>query len=137
MAVINDCTEALVISYTSCWDSLIPINWKCSKLRSVIKYKICSTKEVWDEELDHIEREFIEINGYPKWITNHWRIECKLVNEPNYQNIPTNIYGNILATTTHIYGLTYKDKKEKKLIESLKRHVKKFLSEDHLSQLRK
>ena len=65
------------------WDSFAPKNWKHSTLRSILTraYKICSTKELLDEELKRIEREFIEIDGYPKWIVNQLKEECKLVNE--------------------------------------------------------
>ena len=65
------------------WDSFAPKNWKRSTLRSILTraYKICSTKELLDEELKRIEREFIEIDGYPKWIVNQLKEECKLVNE--------------------------------------------------------
>ena len=54
------------------WDSFAPKNWKRSTLRSILTrpYKICSTKELLEEELKHIEREFIKINRYPEWIVN-------------------------------------------------------------------
>ena len=54
------------------WDSFAPKNWKRSTLRSILTrpYKICSTKELLDEELKRIEREFIKINRYPEWIVN-------------------------------------------------------------------
>ena len=49
------------------WNSYAPKNWKRSTLRSILgrAYKILSTKELLDKELKCIEREFIEINGYP------------------------------------------------------------------------
>ena len=54
------------------WDSFAHKNWKLSTLRSILTrlYKICSTKELLDEELKRIEREFIKINRYPEWIVN-------------------------------------------------------------------
>ena len=50
------------------WDSFAPKNWKLNIIWSVLTraYKICSTKELLDEEVDRIGREFMEINGYPK-----------------------------------------------------------------------
>ena len=59
------------------WDSCAPKNWKRSTLCLILAraYKVCSTKE-----LLHKEREFIEINRYPKWIVNQLKEECKLVN---------------------------------------------------------
>ena len=43
------------------WNSFAPKNWKRSTLRSILAraYKICSTKELFDEEFNRIEREFI------------------------------------------------------------------------------
>ena len=43
------------------WDSFAPKNWKRSTLRSILAraYKICSTKELLDEEFKRFEREFI------------------------------------------------------------------------------
>ena len=65
------------------WNSFAPKNWKRSTLRSISAraYKICSTKALLDEELKCIEREFIEINGYPKWTVTQLKEECKLVNQ--------------------------------------------------------
>ena len=65
------------------WNSFGPKNWKLSTLCSILARacKICSTKELLDEELKCIEREFIEINGYLEWIVTQLKEECKLVNE--------------------------------------------------------
>ena len=118
------------------WDSFAPKNWKLSTLRSILAraYKICSTKELLDEELKCIEREFIEINGYPKWIVNQLKEEWKLANEQYHRNIETNIDSNTVATTTHMLVLPYKGEKGEKLIKSLNKHVKKVLPENDISR---
>ena len=115
------------------WDSFAPKNWKRSTLRSILTraYKICSTKELLDEELKRIERVFIEINGHPKWIVNQLKEECKLVNEQYHRNIESNIDSN---TVTHMLVLPYKGKKGEKLIKSLNKHLKKVLPENNLSR---
>ena len=64
-----------------------------------------------DEELKLIEREFIEVNAYPKWIVNQLKEECKLVNGQYHRNIETNIDSNTVATTTHMIVLPYKGEK--------------------------
>ena len=89
------------------WDSFAPKNWESSTVHSILTraYNICSTKELLDEELKQIEREFIEINRYPKWIVNQLKEECKLVNEQYHQNIETNINSNTVTTTTHMLVL--------------------------------
>ena len=52
------------------WVSFARKNWKRATLCSISTRacKICSNKELSDEELKRIEREFIEIIGYTKWI---------------------------------------------------------------------
>ena len=110
------------------WNSFAPKNWKRSTLRSILAraYKICSTEELLDEELKCIERKFIEISGYPKWIVTQLKEECKLVNEQYHRNIGTKIDSNTVATTTHMLVLPYKGEKGEKLIKSLNKHVKKL-----------
>ena len=108
------------------WDSFAPKNWKNITLCSILTraYRICSSKELLHEELQHIEKEFIEINGYPKWIVNQLK-EYKLVNEQYHRNIETNIDNNTVTTTTPVLVLLYKGEKGDKLIKSLNKHVKK------------
>ena len=116
------------------WDSFAPKNWKRSTLRSILAraYKICSTKELLDEEPKRIEREFIEINGYPEWLVNQLKGECKLVNEQYYRNIETNIDNNTVTATTHMLVFPYEGEKGENLIKSLNKHVKKVLPENYL-----
>ena len=102
------------------WDSIAPKNLKRSTLCSILTRacKISSTKELLDEELKLIGREFIEINGYPKWILNQLKEECKLVNEQYHSNIETNIDNSTVTTTTHMLVLPYKGEKGEKMIKS-------------------
>ena len=116
------------------WDSFAPKNWKRNTLRSILAraYKICSTKELLDEEPKRIKREFIEINGYPEWLVNQLKGECKLVNEQYYRNIETNIDNNTVTATTHMLVFPYEGEKGENLIKSLNKHVKKVLPENYL-----
>ena len=72
-----------------------------------------------------IEREFIEINEYPKWIVNQLKEECKLVNEQYHQNIETNINNNTVTTATHLLVLPYKGEEGENLIKPLNKHINK------------
>ena len=110
------------------WDSFPPKNWKRSTLRSILTraYKICSTKESLDEELRRIKREFIEINGYPKWIVNEFKEECKLLNEQYDRNIQTDIDSNTVGTTTLCLFFLIKVKKEKNWSNHYTSMSKKF-----------
>ena len=118
------------------WDSFAPKNWKRSNLCSILTraYKICSTKELLDEELKHIDRTFTGIKEYPKWIVNQLKEECKPANEQYDRNIEIKFYNNTITTTTHMLVPPYKGEKGEKLIKSLNKHVKKVLPENHLSR---
>ena len=52
------------------WNSFAPRTWKRGTLWTILirAYKICSTKELLQNELKQIQQEFIKINGYPKWV---------------------------------------------------------------------
>ena len=47
------------------WNSFAPGTWRRCTLRTILiqAYKICSTKELLQNELKQIEEEFIKING--------------------------------------------------------------------------
>ena len=55
-------------------------------------YKICSTNEILQNKLKQIEKEFIKINGYLKWVFDQVNVECKH---------PRNIHYNINVTTNN------------------------------------
>ena len=52
------------------WNSFALRTWKHNTLRTILirAYKICSTKELSQNELKQNEEEFIKINRYPKWV---------------------------------------------------------------------
>ena len=52
------------------WNSFALRTWKHGTLRTILirAYKICSTKELLQNELKQNEEEFIKINRYPKWV---------------------------------------------------------------------
>lgn len=132
------------------WNSFAPKTWKRSTLRSILTraYKICSTNELLDKELKHIEKEFIEINEYPKWIINQLKEECKLLHEKNNNttHVVNNIHSNdnsdnntanninVENITTHMLVLPYKGDKGEKLMKSLNKHIKQVLPENHQSR---
>ena len=90
-------------------------------------YQIYFTKELLDEKLKPIEREYIEIKWTPKWIINQLKEKHKLVREQNYQKISTNIDSNTVTTTTHILALPSKCEKGEEGEEE-------DLTENHLSR---
>ena len=54
-------------------------------------YKISSTKELLQNELKQIEKEFIKINYYPKQVFHQVKEECRLSwNEDYEKNVTAN-----------------------------------------------
>ena len=52
------------------WNAFVPISWKRGTLKTLIEraYLICSTDELRNRELEHIEKVFYENNSYPKYV---------------------------------------------------------------------
>ena len=52
------------------WNAFAPISWKIGTLKTLIEraYLICSTDELRNRELKHIEKVFYENNCYPKYV---------------------------------------------------------------------
>ena len=85
------------------WNSFAPRTWKHGILGTILirDYKICSSKELLQNELIQIEEEFIKIkiNAYPKWVFDQVNEECKVPRNADYDNNVTVNNGNI--STTH------------------------------------
>ena len=64
------------------WNSFAPENWKKSTLKMLIKcaYTICSQEYLLETELQHLERVFIEINGYPSEVVRRIMQQVKRKN---------------------------------------------------------
>ena len=52
------------------WQSFAPDMWKKSTLKTLVMraFKVCSTKNLMKEEINHLEKVFKEKNGYPIWV---------------------------------------------------------------------
>ena len=52
------------------WESFAPNTWKRGTLRTLVlrAHAICSTKELLDQEINHLHHVFVTFNGYPKWV---------------------------------------------------------------------
>ena len=55
------------------WHSFAPKTWKTGTLKSLLErgILICSTKELLNEELKHLEKVFCEKNHFPKWVIHN------------------------------------------------------------------
>ena len=51
-------------------ESFAPNTWKRGTLRTLVlsAHVICSTKELLDQEINHLQHVFVTFNGYPKWV---------------------------------------------------------------------
>ena len=51
-------------------ESFAPNTWKRGTLRTLVlrAHAICSTKELLDQEINHLQHVFVTFNGYPKWV---------------------------------------------------------------------
>ena len=116
------------------WNSSVPRTWKHVTLPTILirAYKICSTEELLQNELKQIKEEFININGYPKWVFDQVNEECEAPRSAEHDNNVT--ANNESMSTTHRLILPYKDEQGQKIIKSLNNYVKRLLPENHTSQ---
>ena len=87
--------------------------------------------ENW-RRIEQIEEEFININGYPKWVFDQVNEECKAPRNADYGNNVT--ANNESISTTHRLILPYKGEQGQKIIKSLNNYVKRLLPQNHTAQ---
>ena len=116
------------------WNSFAPRTWKRGTLRTILiqAYKICSSKEILQNELKQIEEEFIKINGSPKWVLDQVNEECKVPRNADYDNnVAAN---NVNISTTNRLVLPYKGEQRQKVTKSVNNYVKRLLPQNHTVQ---
>ena len=116
------------------WNSFAPRTWKRGTLRTILirAYKICSIEELLQNELKQIEEEFINKNGYPKWVFDQVNEECKAPRNAGYdKNVTAN---NENISTTHRLIIPYKGELGQKIINSLNNYAKRLLPQNHITQ---
>ena len=116
------------------WNFFAPRTWKPNKLQIILirAYKICSTKELLQNELKQIEEKFSKINGYLKWVFHQANEECKVPRNADYDNNVT--VNNESISTTHGLIAPYKGEQEQKIIKLVNNYVKRSLPPIHLAQ---
>ena len=87
------------------WESFAPNTWKRGTLRTLVlrAHAICSTKELLDQEINHLKHVFVAFNGYRKWIVLEVlnRVETHLSTTSSTKNQQPD-------THTHLLVLPYK-----------------------------
>ena len=116
------------------WSSFAPRTRKRATLRKILipPYKICSTEELLQDELKQIEGQFININGYPKWVFDQVNEECKALRNADYDNnVAVN---NEIIITTHRLILPYKDEQGQNIIKLPTNYVKRLIPQNQTAQ---
>ena len=106
------------------WSSFAPRTWKRATLQG--------TEELLQDELKQIEEQFININGYPKWVFDQVNEECKAPRNPDYDNNVT--ANNEIIITTHRLILPYKGEQGQNIIKSLNNYVERLLPQNQTAQ---
>ena len=78
------------------WHSFAPKNWKTETLKSLIEIAIlvCSTEELLNEELKHLDKVFREKNHFPKWVIRNVMNEVKNKHQRSDTRNPISIDNN-------------------------------------------
>ena len=114
------------------WESFAPNTWKRGTLRTLVlrAHAICSTKELLDQEINHLQHVFVTFNGYPKWVVlqvlNKVEIDLSTTSSTKNQQPDTH---------THLLVLPYKEIQGEHTLKHTKHKINKVLPEDKNMQL--
>ena len=90
------------------WESFAPNTWKRGKLRTLVlrAHAIYSTKELLDQEINHLQHVFVTFNGHSKWVTlqvlNKVEIDLSTTSSTKNQQLNTHTH-----TYTHTHTQTH------------------------------
>ena len=123
------------------WNAFAPISWKRSTLKTLIErdFLICSTDNLQNRELEHIEKVFYENNSYPNYVIKQvlQQISEQHNNETNgTDNSNNNINGGNISSMNNesvtlekqtLLVLPYQGKKGDHILKSFKKGMRKIL----------
>ena len=123
------------------WNAFAPISWKRSTLKTLIEpdFLICSTDNLQNRELEHIEKVFYENNSYPNYVIKQvlQQISEQHNNETNgTDNSNNNINGDNISSMNNesvtlekqtLLVLPYQGKKGDHILKSFKKGMRKIL----------
>ena len=124
-------------------------------------HAICSTKEILDQEINHLQHVFVTFNGYPKWVVllvfNKVEIDLSSTSSTKNQQLHTHTHTHTHTqphTRTHtqtdrqterqtdrqtgrhkILVLPYKGRQGEHTLKHIKRKINKALPENKNMQL--
>ena len=92
---------------------------------------ICSTEELLNEELEHLEKEFREKNHFPKWVICNVMNEVKNKHQRSDTRNPISIDNNIpveeIEQKRHLLILPYQGDRGNTLVKSLQKRLHNLL----------
>ena len=92
---------------------------------------ICSTEELLNEELEHLEKEFREKSHFPKWVICNVMNEVKNKHQRSDTRHPISIDNNIaveeIEQKRHLLILHYQGDRGNTLVKSLQKRLHNLL----------
>ena len=120
------------------WSSFCPNSWKHGSLRSIISraFDICSNEELLHIEIEVIKKEFLQKNGYPKWVFDQIYQDIKNKKNVVTDTVPTvdNLNVDTDEKRVHIISVPYKGDRGQKLMQSLDNTLLKVLHTGHVTK---
>ena len=115
------------------WHSFAPKTWKIGTLKSLIEraFLICSTEELLNEELKHLEKVFREKNHFPKWVIRNVMNDVKNKHQRSDIKNPISIDNNMpvekIEQKRHLLILPYQGDRGNSLVKSLQKRLHNLL----------
>ena len=114
------------------WESFAPKKWKTCTLKTLIyrAYRICSSPELLEKELEYLTNAFTNINGYPYWMVNKIAKEVKHDYENPIIAVPQD---ETEVNDQFTLVLPYQGAKGETIIKSLRNSFKRLTNEQQLN----
>ena len=112
------------------WESFAPSKWKRGTFKTLVlrAHVICSSKELLDQEINHLQHVFAILKGYPKWVVlqvlNKVEIDLSTTSSTKTQQPDTHTH-----THTNFLVLPCKGIQGKHTLKHTKREINKVLPE--------
>ena len=116
------------------WHYFAPKTWKMGTLKSLIEraFLICSTEELLNEELKHLEKVFREKNHFPKWVIRNVMNDAKNKHQRSDITNPISIDNNTsveeIEQKRHLLILPYEGDRRNAHVKSLQKRLHNLLS---------
>ena len=121
------------------WNSFAPTSWKRGTLKTLIDcvYLICSSPELWKQEIQHLKQAFHEKNDYPKWVINQVveQVEGKHRTVTHSNNLPIDDFEQQMKKKCHVLLLPYQEQNGDSALKSMRKRLKTLLPNNFNTQI--